>query len=311
MDATTEDPADDARHDADPVMVAGVAPPGRRLPNATRLGHVTLQVADLARSLQYYQTVLGLQLLERSGQTATLGTTTGGTVLVELRERKGAAAVPHHGRLGLYHFAILLPDRAALGRFVTHLVEIGERMGASDHLVSEALYLRDPDGLGIEVYRDRPRSEWRAVDGQVQMATEPLDLADVARAANGERWTGMPGGTVMGHVHLHVGNLDQAAAFYHAAVGFDKMVWAYQGALFLGAGGYHHHLGLNTWAGPRAPRPTEADARLLSWRIVLPSRDDLRDVVLAVSDAGFAAKQDGDGWVADDPWGTAVRLSTR
>ena len=306
MTMTTEDPRDDARHDADPVMRAGIAPPGWRLPDATRLGHVTLQVADMARSLRYYQDVLGLRMHEQSASRAILGTQDGLTPLVELRERVGANPVPHHGRLGLYHFAILLPDRSALGRFVTHLASIGERIGASDHLVSEALYLRDPDGLGIEVYRDRPRSEWRAVDGQLVMATEPLDLADVARSANGVEWTGMPAGTVMGHVHLHVGSLEQASTFFHEAVGFDRMVWSYQGALFLAAGGYHHHLGLNTWAGPHAPRATEADARLLAWRITLPSPADVAAAADSIARGGFAVQRDDTESGTVDPWGTTV-----
>ncbi len=231
------------------------------------------------------------------------------TPLVDLKEYQGATHVPMHGRLGLYHFAILLPDRPALGRFVAHLTERGERAGASDHLVSEALYLRDPDGLGIEVYRDRPRNSWRAVDGQLQMATGPLDLADVVRSANGERWGGMPAGTTMGHVHLHVGNLERAAGFYHAGLGFDKMVWTYQGALFLGAGGCHHHLGLNTWAGADAPRPTPADARLLEWRIVMPTRADANHTAGALEAGGFDVVADGGDWLATDPWGTSVRLS--
>ena len=256
--------------DFDPVMEAGVPPIGWRLPRETSLGRVVLQVADLGRSIAYYTRVLGLLVHSAAERTALLGTEDGATVLVELRERTGAAPSPHHGRLGLYHFAILLPDRSALGRFVTHLSSIGERIGASDHLVSEALYLHDPDGLGIEVYRDRPRSEWRAENRQLVMATDPLDLADVARAAEGQPWTGMPAGTRMGHVHLHVGVLDEAASFYHEGIGFDKMVWTYRGALFLAAGGYHHHLGLNTWAGPNAARPADGDARLLEWRVILP-----------------------------------------
>ncbi|MDB4916517.1 MAG: Glyoxalase/bleomycin resistance protein/dioxygenase [Gemmatimonadetes bacterium] len=305
---TTEEPLDDARHDADPVMDVGLAPEGYRLPADTRLGRVSLQIADLGRSLEYYQTVLGLRVLERSESSALLGTVEGSTALVELHERKGATAVPHHGRLGLYHFAILLPDRASLGRFVAHLGEVGERIGASDHLVSEALYLRDPDGLGIEVYRDRPRAEWRAQNRQVEMATEPLDLAGVARAGNGVRWVGMPAGTVMGHVHLHVGNLEQGAAFYHMGIGFDKMVWTYQGALFLAAGGYHHHLGINTWAGPRAPRATAGDARLLSWRIILSSQADVTATAASMKAAGFVVENDAGSIVADDPWGTTVRI---
>jgi catechol 2,3-dioxygenase len=302
------EPIDDARRDADPLMEAGLAPPGWRLPAATRLGHVWLQVSDLARSLDYYQQVLGLRVLEQSPGAAILGTTDGATPLVRLSERPGANVVPPHGRLGLYHFAILLPDRPALGRFVAHLSEIGARAGASDHLVSEAIYLRDPDGLGIEVYADRPRSSWRLVDRQLQMATEPLDLADVVRAAAGERWSGMPTGTTMGHVHLHVADIEKAAAFYHGALGLDKMVWGYPGALFLAAGGYHHHLGLNTWAGASAPRPTENDARLLEWRILLPTEADAQRAAVELTKGGHAVADQGREWLATDPWGTSFRL---
>jgi NAD+-dependent protein deacetylase sirtuin 4 len=180
---------------------------------------------------------------------------------VRVEERLGAVlpeverALLDRGRGGLYHFAILLPDRAALGRLVAHLAREGVRVGAADHLVSEALYLQDPDGLGIEVYADRPRSEWRHRDRQLLMATDPLDLPELARSAGAEPWTGAPAGTRLGHVHLHVGDIHRAAEFYHAALGFDRMVWSYPGALFLAAGGYHHHLGVNTWARRRpAPR---------------------------------------------------------
>jgi catechol 2,3-dioxygenase len=307
----TESVGDAARNDADPILETGVAPLGWRLPAATSLGHVSLQVGDLVRSLAYYESVLGLRAIERSDGAALLGTADGNTPLVELKERKGASQVPMHGRLGLYHFAILMPNRPALGRFIAHLAKGAHRFGASDHLVSEALYLRDPDGLGIEVYADRPRESWRAVDGQLKMASEPLDLDDVVRSANGEPWTGMPRGTTMGHLHLHVANLDEAAAFYHAALGFDKMVWTYQGALFLGAGGYHHHLGVNTWAGPGAPRPTDADARLLEWRIVLPTSADGQQCADSLTADGHAVTVGEDSWVVSDPWGTRVRLMHR
>ena len=305
IDASVQD---DTRRDADPVMEGGMAPPDYRLPAATRLGHVALQVADLERSLAYYQRVLGLHVLHRADGTAMLGTQAGHTALVHLTHQPGANPSPQHARLGLYHFAILLPDRAALGRFVTHLADIGAQAGASDHLVSEALYLRDPDGLGIEVYADRPKTSWKRVDRQVRMSSDPLDLADLVRAAGGELWTGMPDGTVMGHVHLHVGDLEQAAAFYHGALGLDKMVWDYPGALFLAAGGYHHHLGLNTWAGARAPRPTDADARLLEWRIVLPSPADVQRAAASLSAAGYSVAAEGNDCVATDPWDTRVRL---
>src|SRR5205085_6381729 len=133
--------------------------------------------------------------------------------LVVLEERTGVRPAPRRGRLGLYHFAILLPDRASLGRFMLHLGELGVRAGASDHLVSEAFYLQDPDNLGIEVYADRPRDTWRRVGRELMMATDPIDAAGLAQAAGGAPWRGMPAGTTMGHVHLHVGDIDTGSAF--------------------------------------------------------------------------------------------------
>jgi catechol 2,3-dioxygenase len=285
----------------------GIAPPGYRLPAALRLGRVRLQVADLERSIAYYEGVIGFRVLERAAGRATLGAHGEETPLVELRERPGAAPVPRRGRLGLYHFAILLPDRPALGRFVSHLASIGVRAGASDHLVSEALYLTDPDGLGIEVYADRPRASWAHRDRQLLMATEPLDVAEVAESAGGAPWTGMPAGTTIGHVHLFVGDLAAAAAFYHEGLGFDKVVWSYPGALFLSAGGYHHHLGTNTWAAGAQPAG-ETDARLLSWDIVLPTAADADSAARSLTSAGYDAARDGTIWTAADPWGTRVRL---
>ena len=210
----------------------GVAPPGYHLPAATTVGPVTLQVADLARSIDYYQRVLGLRQLNGASGTATLGPSEEAVPLVTLRERPGATPVPRRGRLGLYHFAVLLPARAALGRFLRHLGEIGVHPGMSDHLVSEAIYLTDPDGLGIEVYADRPRSAWRHEGRQLLMAVDPLDVEDLLRAGGSERWSGMPAGTTMGHVHLFVGDLTDSARFYHQGLGLDKMVWSYPGALF-------------------------------------------------------------------------------
>jgi catechol 2,3-dioxygenase len=285
----------------------GIAPPGYRLPGATTLGPVTLQVSDLPRSIDYYERVLGLRVLRGSPGSATLGTMDGVTSLVILRERPGATPVPKRGRLGLYHFAILLPDRAALGRFARHLAETNLYAGMSDHLVSEALYLTDPDGLGIEVYADRPRSVWRHEGQQLLIATEPLDVADVIRAAGDERWTGMPVGTVLGHVHLFVGDLDAAARFYHATLGFDKTVWSYPGALFMSAGGYHHHLGTNTWAAGAAPA-TENDARLLEWEILVPGVDGATAALDSLREAGATVEPTAGGGLAWDPWGTAVRI---
>ena len=301
---------------------------GARLPGSTHVGRVRLAVADLDRSAEFYRRVLGLRLLDDLGTDGradrrTLGPAGPGVPLVELREEPGAAPVPRRGRLGLFHFAILLPDRPAFGRFLRHLGELGVRPGASDHLVSEALYLNDPDGLGIEVYADRPRSQWRERNGELMMATDPLDLESVLAAgaegggsmAEGRAWDGMPEGTTMGHVHLHVGDLDRASAFYHEALGLDRTVWSYPGALFLSAGGYHHHLGVNTWAGG-APPAGEGDARLLEWELVVPTAGDAEAALGRLEAAGHAVERShrgGDaagatGGLARDPWGTALRV---
>src|SRR5688572_24067830 len=282
-------------------MSIGLAPPRFRLPDATRIGHVSLQVSDLSRSVSYYERVLGLKVIRRDADAASLGAGKDEPAIIELSEKPGVRAVPRRGLLGLYHFAILLPDRAALGRFIAHLADIGVRAGMADHAVSEAVYLTDPDGLGIEVYADRPRDAWRYDELQIYMTTEHLDTASLIRAANGERWMGMPRGTVLGHVHLYVDDIDKAAAFYHDALGFDKVVWSYPGALFLSAGGYHHHLGTNTWARG-VSRATDDDARLLEWEIVVPAESDADRAAASLEASGYPAKKDGQAWLALDPW---------
>jgi catechol 2,3-dioxygenase len=306
MPDTTRIP--DPAADAGGGPAYGIAPPGYRLPAATRLGRVRLEVADLARSGTYCERVIGLRALERSGGVLTLGPEGDGTPLVELHERPGARPVPRRGRLGLYHFAVLLPERAMLGRFAARLAALGVSAGMADHFVSEALYLTDPDGLGIEVYADRPRRAWRQRDRELYLSTEPLDLPDLVRAASGTRWTGMPAGTVIGHVHFHVADLDRAATFYHGGLGFDKTVWSYPGALFVSAGGYHHHVGTNTWAAGSPPAGV-GDARLLDWELVLPGAEHTAAAAHSVAAAGFEVVPQDGGWLASDPWGTRVRLT--
>jgi len=286
----------------------GVAPPGFRLPDETYIDSVRLQVADLDRSIAYYKEVLGAHLLKRSGGIAELGSAADGKAIIRLVEKPDARAVPRRGLLGLYHFAVLLPDRASLGRFVAHLGEIGAYAGMSDHLVSEAVYLTDPDGLGIEVYADRPRDTWRLIDRQLEMATKPLDVADVISAAGGKKWDGMPAGTRIGHVHFYVGNIDRAARFYHEGLGMDKIVWNYPGALFMSAGGYHHHVGTNTWAAGASPA-SDADARLLDWELVVPDSTAVQGAAASISAAGYPVERDGDALVATDEWGIKVRIS--
>jgi len=287
----------------------GEAADGFRLPAATAPGAVTLQVGDLGRSLDFYLGTLGFAVLDREGGEARLGA--GGRALVELRERSGARPAPRRGRLGLFHFALLVPDRATLGRFVKHLAEQDTAPGAGDHLVSEAFYLSDPDGLGIEVYADRPRASWRRVGRELAMATDPVDIDAVVAAAGDGRWDGLPAGTTMGHVHLHVGDLVGASKFYSEALGFDRTVWSYPGALFMAAGGYHHHLGANVWAGPTARRPEADEAQLLEWRLELPDETSLAAAASSLSAAGFAAVSGASPARirTSDPWGTALRLT--
>ena len=285
----------------------GQPPRGFRLPAETRLGRITLQVSDLATSLAFYQSVLGFTVATRDETGATLASQDGGAPLLELRERKGARPVPGRGCYGLFHFAILLPDRPSLGRFVRHLGDIGARAGAGDHLVSEAFYLQDPDNLGIEVYADRPRSSWRRIGRELMMATDPVDVAGLAKAGEGSDWSGMPAGTTIGHVHLHVGDLARAGDFYGDGLGFDRTVWHYPGALFFGAGGYHHHLGTNTWA--RETRPAaEDEARLLAWEVLVPASNDVGAALDSLTAAGAAVVRKPDGGEAADPWGTLVRV---
>lgn len=284
----------------------GLQPPGPRLPAGTRLGPVTLQVSDLGRSTAFYEEVLGLRA-ERDGASAARLRAVDGRVLVVLESRSGVTPAAPRASLGLFHFAILLPTRDDLGRFLRHLARSGVRPGMADHLVSEALYLSDPDGLGIEVYADRPRAEWRQQGRELAMTTDPLDVRGVMASGGDMEWIGMPAGSVMGHVHLHVGDLDEAAAFYHAALGLDKVVWSYPGALFMSAGGYHHHLGTNTWV--RGAAPGDDQARLLSWNLIVPGAEDASAAAASLAAAGYGVREDADAFMAADPWGAALRIA--
>jgi catechol 2,3-dioxygenase len=288
----------------------GESPRDYRLPDGARIARVRLQIADLSRSLSYYERILGMAVIERHPTAAVLGTGDG-VALVELEQRAGARPAPRRGRLGLYHFAVLLPHRAALGQFLHHLAATNERFGTADHLVSESLYLQDPDNLGIEVYADRPRETWRRVGRELMMATDPLDLDGLQGAAGGVAWGGMPAGTVIGHVHLHVGDLATASAYYSDALGLDRTVWSYPGALFLAAGGYHHTLGTNIWSGQDATAPPPDEAQLLEWTMELPDASELDALTRSLTEAGYVADRDPSDRSAlrtRDPWGTQIGI---
>ena len=215
---------------------------------------------------------------------------------------------------GLFHLAILVPDRAELARSLQRLARAGWRLtGASDHLVSEALYLRDPEGNGIEIYRDRPREEWRRDGDELAMATLPLDLESVLGELEQDEApaNGMPSGTTMGHVHLQVADIPPVEGFYNGALGLDVMVRSYPGALFLAAGGYHHHLGLNTWQSQGAPAPPEGALGLDHYELVLPSAAERDSAADRLADAGANPARLDEGVLATDPSGNRVLLTAR
>jgi catechol 2,3-dioxygenase len=276
---------------------------------ATTLGPVTLTVADLERARSFYERAIGLWPVEQAGDTVLLGSDEK-TRLVELVGQPDAPRRPR-GTAGLFHLAVLVPSRRELARAVRRVVSAGWRFtGASDHLVSEALYLDDPEGNGIEIYRDRPREEWRYVDGALRMATEPIDFDGVmAELPPEETDAGVPAGTRMGHVHLQISDLAAAERFYHGVLGFDVTVRGYPGALFVSAGGYHHHVGLNTWASEGALPPPGGSRGLERFEVVVPGTEELERVAARVEAAGHEHRRDGRGLLLPDPSGNRVLVT--
>ena len=279
------------------------------IPAATRMGAVHLTVASLERSLEYYRESIGLEVLSESAGRATLGA--GSTRLLELTEVPGAQPAP--GRTGLFHFALLLPDRRSLALWVAHAVRTRVRLaGASDHFVSEAIYLSDPDRHGIEIYADRPRELW---GGQVaeRMGTDPLDLEGLLGELDDPEnapFDRQPGGTSMGHVHLQVSQIPPSVEFYRDLLGFGLMAEYGGQAAFLSAGGYHHHVGANTWRSGGAGPPAPGAAALRRFEIVLPGaavRDRLAERIGA---SGHAVEEHADGPLARDPSDNALLLLT-
>lgn len=267
----------------------------------TTIGATALIVPDLERALAYYQHNIGLKLHRQQNGTAALGV--GGPDLLVLTEQRGAKPVQRQ-RTGLYHFAILVPSRKELGRTLRHLIETRTPIsGASDHAVSEALYLTDPDGHGIEIYRDRPRQEWEFLNGRLHMTTEPFDMEGVLAAAKGDTtlWMGLHPETTLGHIHLHVAHIPAAEHFYCDILGFDLMARYGNTASFISAGGYHHHMGLNTWAGVGAPPPPTDAARLAWFEIRLPDQAAVQAIVDRVRSANLPVTQTDRGWSLHDP----------
>ena len=273
-----------------------------------RIGAVHLTISDLRRSVRFYEAHLGFVVHRQDDRTAWLGA--GGSDLLVLTQDATAPRV--RGTTGLYHFAILVPSRADLARSFRLLVQTNAAMqGAADHGVSEALYLADEDGNGIEVYRDRPRAEWPIVNGHLHMGVEPMDLdALLAEAGEAGSGAGLAAGTVIGHVHLHVSRLADADAFYVGLLGFDLMQRYGPSALFVSAGGYHHHIGLNTWAGVGAPPPPPGALGLRHFDVVLPNASALAAVAERLRAAGVVPEPVDGGLLIHDPARNAIRLTT-
>ncbi|QED49840.1 VOC family protein [Cytobacillus dafuensis] len=268
------------------------------------VGEVNIKVKDLQNAITFYQNIMGFQVLEKKDQTAVL-TTDGKNRILTLEQP--ADVIPKAGRTaGLYHFAILLPSRADLAVFLRHLLQTGYRFGAADHYVSEALYLNDPDGNGIEVYRDRPSHEWTWNNGLVDMATVQLDGEGILAESNAE-WTGLPTNTIMGHIHLHVGDLHKAEEFYTKGLGFQTVSY-YPQAAFLSTGDYHHHIAINTWQGVGVQAPPKNSVGLNWYTLVFPDEAARKQVLAQLQQLGAPVDEEGDYFVTTDPSGNQIRL---
>jgi catechol 2,3-dioxygenase len=278
------------------------------LPASLQLGLAELAVADLPRSVDFYERLVGLRETARTPGSIELGGE-GGAPVLRLVEKPGAAPKPR-GAAGLFHVAILLPEPRDLAAALIRLGQAGVLTGASDHLVSEALYLDDPDGNGVEIYRDRSREEWPTRDGRLVMATEPLDQRGlVATLDGGSADIAAPSGTRLGHVHLQVGDLAAAKAFWIDALGFE-LTTTYPGALFMSAGGYHHHVAANVWSS-RGSGPSSGDtAGLISFEAIVPDQGAVDDVAGRLAATDFRAEWRGGALAATDPWGSTILFRT-
>ena len=274
----------------------------------TTVGAVELTVSDLPRSLDYYRRAVGLDILDDGVGQASLGA--GERELLVLVEEPGAR--PAAGYTGLYHFAMVVPQRNELAAWLAHAArDQVPLVGLSDHFVSEAIYLSDPDGHGIEIYRDRPRSHWEGKVGD-RLTTLPLDVDDLLGVLDDpatEPFDGLPDGTVMGHVHLKVADIPSAVDFYRDVLGFDLMAQLGNQAAFLSAGGYHHHVGANTWESAGAGSPPAGTAALRRATVVLPDDAARGDVIARLEEAGSPVEDADDTPLVRDPSGNALLLT--
>jgi catechol 2,3-dioxygenase len=274
----------------------------------TTIGAVHLTISNLDRSLDFYQNILGFKVHRRNDDTANLGA--GGPDLLVLTQDSSAPRL--RGTTGLYHFAILVPSRLDLAQSLQRIAETRTPVqGFADHGVSEAIYLPDPDDNGIEIYRDRPRDEWPIDNGRLRMVSDPLDIDGILGELKAdEPWMGLAAKTTIGHVHLHVSRLDDTQAFYCDILGFDLMQRLAGSALFVSAGGYHHHIGLNAWQGVGAPPPPPDAVGLRHFVVKLPDRAELERVLNRVQRAGVSIEGRDGGALVRDPSQNGVLLTS-
>lgn len=274
---------------------------------STKLGPVSLRIRNLAQSVRFYTEVVGLRMLRQHGRIAEL--TADGKEPLLIIEEVQDLVISQTRTAGLYHFAILVPDREALGLALANLAAHNIPVGQGDHLVSEALYINDPDGNGIEIYADRPKDTWkRDANGEYVMTTDPVDVEGLLALSQGKEWHGLPEGTVIGHVHFHVSDLNKARAFYCDVLGFELTAHYGGAALFISAGGYHHHIGLNVWAGVGVPNTPRHVAGMEEYTIVLPSREAHDEVIDRIRQAGLQLEQRDGTFAVQDPSDIWIRL---
>jgi catechol 2,3-dioxygenase len=279
-----------------------------RLPGTTHISYIHLRVRDLDRTVTFYQERLGFRVIDQ--QPAAVSFSASGTVPPQIILTGHPGAQPRPPRTtGLYHTAIRLPDRRALARVLRQLIDFGWWLqGAADHLVSEALYLPDAENNGIELYADRPRDQWVWSGDQVEMSTEALDIDGLLALVDAAPWDGIDPRTVIGHMHLNVSDLERSEAFYCDLLGFDVTQRSYPGALFVSAGGYHHHIGLNVWNGHGAPPPPPDSTGLIGFGIALPDETSRRTLIERARSAGAAVDEAGEAAQVTDPDGIVIGL---
>ncbi|WP_240377950.1 VOC family protein [Bacillus piscicola] len=273
----------------------------------TFVNHVRIKVSNLERSLTYYQEMIGFSILEQTETTAKL-TADGKTNILSL-EQPAEPSPKQPNTTGLYHFAILLPHRSDLANIVQHFIEKNVRLGSSDHLVSEALYLTDPDGNVMEVYTDRDPASWQWNNGEVAMTVDPLDFRDLlSEVKQEESWQGLPAGTIMGHIHLHVSELQQTEEFYTKGLGFEVVNRFGDQALFISTGSYHHHIALNTWMGIGAPAPAKNSVGLEFYTLILPNEKSREKVAENLEKIGASVTEEKGTFITSDPSGNRIHL---